>query len=97
MLLWWTVLRLTGDRGRADWVALVYWANPATILNGEVLGYLDPLMMLPAIASLVLLHFRAPEWAGASLAIAMLTKPQALLVAPVSAKPAAVRNRTGAS
>ena len=42
-------------------------------------------MMLPAIASLVLLHLRAPEWAGASLAIAMLTKPQALLVAPILA------------
>ena len=85
LFLWWTVLRITGDRARADWVALAYWANPATILNGEVLGYLDPLMMLPAIASLVLVHARAPEWAGASLAIAMLTKPQALLLAPVIA------------
>ena len=37
-------------------------------------------MMLPAMASLVLLHLGAPEWAGASLAIAMLTKPQALLL-----------------
>ncbi len=42
-------------------------------------------MMLPAIASLVLLHRGAPEWAGASLAIAMLTKPQALLLAPILA------------
>ncbi len=85
LFLAWTVARLTGDRERAAWVALAYWANPATVLNGEVLGYLDPLMMLPAIASLVLLHLRAPEWAGASLAIAMLTKPQALLVAPILA------------
>jgi Gpi18-like mannosyltransferase len=84
-LLWWVVRRSTGSRNRAAWAALAYWANPATILNGEVLGYLDPLMMLPAIASLVLLHLRAPEWAGASLAIAMLTKPQALLIAPVVA------------
>jgi hypothetical protein len=85
VFLRWSVLRMTGDRARANWVALAYWANPATILNGEVLGYLDPLMMLPAIASLVMLHLRAPEWAGASLAIAMLTKPQAVLVAPVLA------------
>ena len=85
LFLWWIVHRITGDRDRAAWVALAYWANPATILNGEVLGYLDPLMMLPAIASLVLLHLRAPEWAGASLAIAMLTKPQALLIAPILA------------
>ena len=70
----WTVARLTGDRERAAWIAVAYWANPATILNGEVLGYLDPLMMLPTIASLVLLHLRAPEWAGASLAIAMLDR-----------------------
>ena len=85
LLLSWTVWRFTGDRQRAAWVALAYWANPATVLNGEVLGYLDPLMMLPAIASLVLLHLRAPDWAGASLAIAVLTKPQALLVAPILA------------
>ena len=85
VFLWWTVLRFTGDRDRAAWVALAYWANPATILNGEVLGYLDPLMMLPAMASLVLLRLRAPEWAGASLAVAMLTKPQALLIAPIVA------------
>jgi Gpi18-like mannosyltransferase len=85
LFLSWTVWRLTGDRERAAWVALAYWANPATVLNGEVLGYLDPLMMLPAVASLVLLHLRAPDWAGASLAIAVLTKPQALLVAPILA------------
>jgi len=85
MLLWWTVRTLTGDRSRADWVALAYWANPAIILNAEVLGYLDPLMMLPAMASLVLLHLRVPGWAGATLAIAMLTKPQAMLVAPILA------------
>ena len=84
-LLWWAVLRWTSDRDRATWVALAYWANPATILNAEVLGYLDPLMMLPAIGSLVLLHRRFPEWAGASLALAMLTKPQAVLIAPIFA------------
>ena len=41
--------------------------------------------MLPAIGSLVLLHRRFPEWAGASLALAMLTKPQAVLIAPIFA------------
>ena len=90
VFLWWTRSAAHGRPRPRDWVALAYWANPATILNGEVLGYLDPLMMLPAIASLVLLHLRAPEWAGASLAIAMLTKPQALLIAPIS------RSRPGA-
>jgi len=84
-LLWWTARTLTGDAANGRWVAVAYWTNPAVILNGEVLGYLDPLMMLPAIASLVFVRFEVPAWAGASLAIAMLTKPQAILVAPVCA------------
>lgn len=82
-LLWWTVRRFTGDDTKALWAAVAYWANPATIMNAEVLGYLDPLMMLPTIASLALLHLGAPAWAGASLAVAVLTKPQGVLVVPI--------------
>jgi hypothetical protein len=85
MFLWWTVKHFRQETRAAEAVAVAYWANPATILNGEVLGYLDPLMMLPAIASLVLLHLNAAEWAGASLAIAIFTKPQAVLLAPLFA------------
>ncbi len=85
IFLWWSVKRLTGSDAAARWVALAYWVNPATILNGEVLGYLDPLLMLPAVASLVLLHLGAPAWAGASLAVAIMTKPQGLLLAPACA------------
>jgi hypothetical protein len=84
-LLWWTARTVTGDEENGTWVAVAYWANPAVILNGEVLGYLDPLMMLPALASLVLAHFRVPAWAGACLAMAILTKPQGILIAPVCA------------
>ncbi len=80
--LWWTVKHFRHDTRAAEGVAVAYWANPATMLNGEVLGYLDPLMMLPAIASLVLLHLNAAEWAGASLAVAIFTKPQAVLLVP---------------
>ena len=82
-LLWWTVRRHSGSTAAAHWVALAYWANPATILNGEVLGYLDPLMMLPAMGMLVLLHEGSPAFAGAAFAIALLTKPQAILLAPI--------------
>jgi hypothetical protein len=96
-LLWWAVRRQTQSIAAADWVALAYWANPATILNGEVLGYLDPLMMLPAIGALVLLHAGWPALAGACLAVAMLTKPQALLIAPAVALAAwRVAGRRGA-
>lgn len=84
-LLWWTAKTITGDAANGAWAAVAYWINPAVILNGEVLGYLDPLMMLPAIAALVFVHFGVPAWAGASLAMAMLTKPQAILMAPVCA------------
>ncbi len=82
---WWTVRRMTGKPEAAAWAALAYWGNPATILNGEVLGYLDPLMMLPAVAAIVVVHLGALEWAGACFAIALLTKPQAILIAPIVA------------
>jgi dolichyl-phosphate-mannose-protein mannosyltransferase len=85
VLLWWAVRRRTGSEESAAWAALAWWANPATILNAEVLGYLDPLMSLPVIGAFVLVHPGLPAWAGASLAIAVLTKPQAILVAPVVA------------
>jgi Gpi18-like mannosyltransferase len=84
-LLWWAVRRRTGSRAAADWAALACWANPALILNGEVLGYLDPLMMLPAIGVLILLHEGWPSLAGAAFAVAMLTKPQGILLAPIVA------------
>ena len=84
-LLWWAVRRHSGSPAAARWVVLAYWANPATILNAEALGYLDPLMMLPAIGMLVLLHEGWPMLAGAAFAIALLTKPQAILLAPILA------------
>ena len=84
-LLYAAVLRLTQRRDLAQVAALAYWLNPATMLNAEVLGYLDPLMMLPAIAAFVLLHRRQFAWAGVCLAIAVLTKPQAVLIAPAFA------------
>jgi hypothetical protein len=50
-----------------------------------VLGYLDPLMMLPAVAAFILLHRRQFAWAGVCLAVASLTKPQAVLIVPAFA------------
>ena len=59
--------------------------QPGSILNAEALGYLNPLMMLPAIGMLVLVHEGWPMLAGAAFAIALLTKPQAILLAPILA------------
>lgn len=81
-LLYASVRRLTGNRDRAQWIALAFWANPTTILNAEVLGYLDPLMMLPSVMAIVCLHLQRPVWAGTLLALALLTKPQGMLIGP---------------
>jgi hypothetical protein len=79
------VRRITGRREPAQWAALAYWLNPATILNGEVLGYLDPLVMAPAVGAFLLVGVGRPALGATSLAVALLTKPQALLVGPAFA------------
>ena len=79
------VHRLTGRRAPAQWAALAFWLNPATIVNGEVLAYLDPLSMLPSVGAFLLAGLGWPAAAGAALAAGMATKPQGLLVAPALA------------
>lgn len=69
----------------AAMVALVYWLNPAVVLDGAVLGYLDLPMAVPTILSLVAVFADAPGVAGALLAAAILTKPQPLVAGPVIA------------
>ena len=71
-----------GGRRASRYAALAYWLNPAAILSGSVLGYLDPLFALPALASLIVASAGAPVTAGALLGLAVLTKAQAMLVAP---------------
>jgi hypothetical protein len=65
------------------WAATAYWANPASVLNGTVLGYLDPLIALPAVASVAAAVMGAPIFAGAMIAVACLTKAQAVFLLPV--------------
>ena len=67
----------------ARWAALAYWANPASVLNGPVLGYLDPLMAMPATASIALATTGFPILAGAFIGLASLTKAQAVFLVPV--------------
>jgi hypothetical protein len=82
VLLWHLVRRRYGD-GPAVWAFTAFWLNPAMILAGPVLGYLDPLMALPALAAIVAAASGLPFIAGALLAIACLTKAQAVFIAPV--------------
>lgn len=84
-LLFWTVRQASGNEAAARWAALAYWLNPATIFGAEMLGYVDPLLTLPAIAGLVL-AWRGRRWlAGVLIAVAVATKPQAVLVGPAFA------------
>ncbi len=65
------------------WVAIAYWMNPASVLNGAVLGYLDPLIAVPAVASVAAAVMGAPILAGGLIAIACFTKAQAVFLVPV--------------
>ena len=69
----------------ASWTALLFWLSPGVILDGPVLGYLDPQTAVPAALALAA-AFTAHAWlAGPLLAAAVLTKAQALFVAPAIA------------
>ncbi|OFW10126.1 MAG: hypothetical protein A3H96_17835 [Acidobacteria bacterium RIFCSPLOWO2_02_FULL_67_36] len=84
LLLWRVVRRRHGERA-GRFAASAFWANPAMILAGSILGYLDPLMALPAIGAIVAAVEGRPIVAGALLAIACLTKAQAVFITPVVA------------
>jgi hypothetical protein len=84
------VAMLTWGRRRlgeapARWIALACWLNPAVVINGAALGYLDAQMAFPATLALVAAAVGTPAAAGALIAVAILTKAQALFVAPTVA------------
>ncbi len=74
--------RRTAGIDAARWAAVAYWLNPASILDGSVLGYLDPLFVLPAAAALVSAVAGWPGLAGILAAAAVLTKAQAIVIMP---------------
>ncbi len=67
---------------RSRWTTIAYWLNPAVILDASVLGYLDPLFVLPAISAIVAAAAGYAAVAGALIAAAVLTKAQAIFIAP---------------
>jgi hypothetical protein len=69
----------------AQRAALAFWLNPAVMLQGALLGYVDTLFALPAIGAVVAATGGQGWAAGALLACACLTKPQGLLVVPAIA------------
>lgn len=74
-----------GGRVAGRWAAVAFWANPAVILHGAVLGYLDAVCALPAVAALIAASRQWAAGAGVLLAISCLIKPQGVLVLPAIA------------
>jgi hypothetical protein len=81
-VLLFVVTRRFVDMRRARQVTLIYWLNPAALLSTSVFGDLDALFMLPAIGALVAAVTGWLSLAGSLMAVALLIKPQALLVVP---------------
>jgi len=74
------------DTRRArEGAALLYWLNPAVMLNVAILGYLDALCALPAVGAVIAAASNAGWIAGALFALACLIKPQGVLVLPAIA------------
>ena len=81
LLLWFSIRSRTGI-SEARWATVAYWLNPAAILCVSVLGYLEPLFVLPAAGAIVAATGTNPFVAGGLIAAATLTKPQALVLVP---------------
>src|SRR5580704_5104629 len=84
VLLYFAVRRRVGEAA-ARWSTMAYWLNPGVVLDGAMLGYLDPQFVLPIGASLVAASSGWPATAGAFGAAALLTKPQAAILGPAVA------------
>jgi hypothetical protein len=84
LLLYFSVRYLIGE-ARARWAVALYLMNPAVLLNGAALGYLDPLFVLPVAGALLASALGFSALAGALAAAAVLTKPQAVVVLPALA------------
>jgi hypothetical protein len=84
VLLFFTVRHAFGV-SRARRVTLGYWVNPAMILTTSVLGYMDTAFLLPALGALVAGNAGSAAVAGGLLALAGLTKPQAIFIVPAVA------------
>ena len=77
----WRLLRRAGPDAQRIGV-LFYWLNPAVIVDGAFLGYLDPWLGALTMAALLALERDAFFWCGATLALTALTKLQVILILP---------------
>jgi hypothetical protein len=84
-LLLYVVVRRWASEAAARWAVCAWWVNPAVLLDGAALGYLDPQALLPMMASFAAAAAGWAILAGGLVAAAVLTKPQPLIVAPAIA------------
>jgi hypothetical protein len=84
LLLYLSVRHLIGE-APARWGVVLYLLNPAVLLDGAALGYLDPLFVLPAAGALVAAAAGSSALAGALACAAVLTNPQAIVILPAIA------------
>ena len=102
-LLLFVALRRGAGEEAASWAVVVYWLNPAAIINASFGGYLDPLFVLPAAGALVAATAGRPMLAGGLIAASVFTKPQGIFIVPAvmlalwnAAEPFARRRRVAA-
>jgi hypothetical protein len=81
LVLTWGRRRFGADA--AAWTTLVLALNPALVLAGPVLGYIDAQMAVPAVLALAAADAGAGWVAGVFAAIAVFTKPQVIFLCPV--------------
>ena len=76
--------RLRPGRKRVAWLAAMAFAlNPALLLNSTIWGQTDSVLALLALLAFLALGDRRFELAWSLAALAVLTKPQALLLVPL--------------
>ena len=78
------VVRRAAGTTRASWAAMAYWLNPAVLMI-TTLGYIDVFLAIPAVGAVLAASYGRPWLTGALFTAAMMTKPQAVLVAPAAA------------
>jgi hypothetical protein len=81
----WTLVRRRYSDTIARSAVLLYWLNPATLMDGGVLGYLDPWAGALVMAALAAADAPSPALCGAAIVLAAMTKAQAIFVAPIAA------------
>jgi hypothetical protein len=84
-LLWWALGRRPGGARPGRFAVLAWWLNPAVMLNGAVLGYLDPLLALAILGALAAAAGGRAGLAGGLAALGAWIKPQAIFVGPALA------------